>query len=169
MTYFLLWFDLRYRVLTNQNFKNIMSIVKYNSRLNDFVPNSFSHLIDSFFNDAVARTGGSSYSFVPKVDVIEEDKAFEIHVAVPGVNKDDFKIDLNDNYLTISGERKFSKEKKENQYRSFETQYGSFSRSFTLPETVASDKITANYINGILVVTLPKDEKKALKQTIKVS
>lgn len=146
-----------------------MSIVKYNSRLNDFVPSSFSNLIDSFFSDTVARTGGSSYSFVPRVDVIEEDKAFEIHVAVPGMNKDDFKIDLNDNYLTISGERKYTKEKKENLFRSFETQYGSFSRSFSLPETAAGDKITAQYANGILVVTVPKDEKKTLKQTIKVN
>jgi HSP20 family protein len=148
---------------------NVMSIVKYNSRLNDFVPSSFSNLIDSFFADTVARTGGSSYSFVPRADVIEEEKAFEIHVAVPGMNKDDFKIDLNENYLTISGERKFTKEKKEDLFRSFETQFGSFSRSFSLPESVAGDKITAQYKNGILVVTLPKDEKKTLKQTIKVS
>jgi HSP20 family protein len=148
---------------------NIMSIVKYNSRLNDFVPTSFSNLIDTFFSDSIARTGGSSYTFVPRVDVIEEEKAFEIHVAVPGMNKEDFKIDLNDSYLTISGERKFSKEKKENMFRSFETQYGSFTRSFSLPETVAGDKIAAQYTNGILVVTVPKDEKKALKQTIKVN
>lgn len=146
-----------------------MSIVKYNSRLNAFTPTTFSNLIDNFFADSVARTGGSTHAFVPRVDVIEEDKVFEIHVAVPGVNKEDFKIDLNDNYLTISGERKQSKEKKENFYRSFETQYGSFSRSFSLPENVDGEKITAQYSNGILVVTVPKDEKKTLKQTIKVS
>lgn len=149
-----------------------MSIVKYNSRLNQFAPTSFSNLIDRFFTESVARSGGSSYQFVPRVDVIEEDKAFEIHIAVPGVNKEDFKIDLNDNYLTVSGERKFSEkkdEKNENLYRSFETQYGSFSRSFSLPENVDGGKITASYSNGILVVTVPKDEKKSLKQTIKVN
>lgn len=146
-----------------------MSIVKYNSRLNEFVPTSFANLIDTFFNDNVARSGGSSYNFVPRVDVIEEDKSFDIHVAVPGMNKEDFKIDLNDNYLTISGERKFSKEKKENLYRSFETQYGSFSRSFSLPENVDGSKITAAYNNGILTVSVPKDEKKTLKQSIKVN
>jgi HSP20 family protein len=146
-----------------------MSIVKYNSTLNEYVPTTFSNLIDRFFSDSIARSGGSAYSFVPRVDVIEEEKAYEIHVAVPGMNKDDFKIDLNDNYLTVSGERKFSKEKNENLFRSFETQYGSFSRSFSLPETVAGDKITAQYTNGILVVTVPKDEKKALKHTIKVN
>jgi HSP20 family protein len=145
-----------------------MSIVKYNSRLNAFAPTSFSNIIDSFFTDNIARTGGSTYGFVPKVDVIEEDKSFEIHLAVPGMNKEDFKIDLNDNYLTISGERKFSKEKKENLYRSFETQYGSFSRSFSLPENVDGEKVTAQYNNGILVVNVPKDEKKTLKQSIKV-
>lgn len=146
-----------------------MSIVKYNSRLNEFVPTSFANLIDTFFNDNVARSGGSSYAFVPRVDVIEEDKSFDIHLAVPGMNKEDFKIDLNDNYLTISGERKFSKEKKENLYRSFETQYGSFSRSFSLPENVDGSKITAAYNNGILTVSVPKDEKKTLKQSIKVN
>ncbi len=146
-----------------------MSIVKYNSMLNDFVPTSFSNMIDRFFADSVARTGGSVYSFVPRVDVIEEEKAFEIHVAVPGMNKEDFKIDLNDNYLTISGERKQTRERKENLFRSFETQYGSFSRSFSLPENVDASKIGAQYVNGILVVSVPKDEKKALKQTIKVS
>ena len=146
-----------------------MSIVKYNSMLNEFVPTSFSNLIDKFFTDGIARSGGSAFSFVPRVDVIEEDKAFEIHVAVPGMNKDEFKIDLNDNYLTISGERKYSKEKKDNLYRSFETQYGSFSRSFSLPENVDGEKITAQYTNGILVVTVPKDEKKTLKQSIKVN
>ena len=154
---------------------NNMSIVKYNSRLNEFVPTSFSNLIDRFFTESVARSGGSTYSFVPRVDVIEEEKAFEIHVAVPGMNKDEFKIDLNDNYLTVSGERKLSKEKKEenakneNFYRSFETQYGSFSRSFSLPENVDGEKITAQYTNGILVVNVPKDEKKTLKQSIKVN
>lgn len=146
-----------------------MSLVKYNSRLNAFTPTSFSNLIDSFFTDSIARSGGSTYSFVPRADVIEEDKAFEIHVAVPGMNKDEFKIDLNDNYLTISGERKYTKEKKEDHYRSLETQYGSFSRSFSLPENVDGEKISAQYTNGILVVTVPKDEKKTLKQSIKVN
>lgn len=146
-----------------------MSIVKYNSMLNDFVPTSFSNMIDKFFADSVARTGGSVYSFVPRVDIIEEEKAFEIHVAVPGMNKEDFKIDLNENYLTISGERKQVREKKENLFRSYETQYGSFSRSFSLPDNVDAGKIGAQYVNGILVVSVPKDEKKALKQTIKVS
>src|SRR5205085_6511347 len=100
--------------------KKIMSIVRYNSALNDFVPTSFSNLIDRFFNETASRTGGSAYSFVPRVDIIENDKAFELHVAVPGMKKDDFKIDLNDNYLTISGERKFTKEQNDKNFHSIE-------------------------------------------------
>lgn len=146
-----------------------MNLIRYNSALNDYTPSSFSNLIDRFFNDSLARSGGSAYSFVPRVDIIEEDKAFEVHVAVPGMKKDDFKIDLNDNFLTISGERKNNRERKENNFYSVETQYGSFSRSFTLPENVDATKISAKYVDGILEVVIPKDEKKALKTTIKVN
>lgn len=146
-----------------------MSLIRYNSALNDFVPTSFSNLIDRFFNESLARTGGSAYSFVPRVDVIETEKAFEIHMAVPGMNKEDFNIDLKDNYLNVSGERKFTNEKKEKNFYSIETQYGAFSRSFSLPEHVDTGKISATYVNGILEITVPKDEKKALKTTIKVN
>ena len=142
-----------------------MSIIRY--RANDFVPTSFSHLIDQFFTDSVARTGGSS--FVPKVDVAESEKSYEVHVAAPGMSKDDFKIEFNEGYLTVSGERKFTNESKEKNFHSIETQYGSFVRSFNLPENVDSEKINARYNNGILELTIPKDEKKALKQTIKVN
>jgi HSP20 family protein len=146
-----------------------MNLIRYNSALNDYTPSSFSTLIDRFFNDTVARSGGSAYSFVPRVDIIEEDKAFEVHVAVPGMKKDDFKIDVNDNFLTVSGERKYTREKKENNLHAVETQYGTFSRSFTLPENVDATKISAKYVDGILELTIPKDEKKALKTMIKVN
>ena len=142
-----------------------MSIIRYNP--SDFVPSTFSNLVDRFFNESIARNGGSVFS--PKVDVIENENSYEVHLAVPGVSKDDFKVEVNDNYLTVSGERKFTNEKKDKNYHSVETQYGSFSRSFTLPENVDGTKINAKYNNGILELTIPKDEKKVLKQTIKVS
>jgi HSP20 family protein len=145
-----------------------MSITRYNTQ-NDFTPTSFSSLIDRFFNESQSRAGGSAYSFVPRVDIWEEEKAFEIHVAVPGVAKEDFKIEVNDNVLTISGERKFTKEKKETNYHSVETQFGAFKRAFTLPENVDATSITAKYNNGILEVIVPKDEKKVLKASIKVN
>lgn len=146
-----------------------MSIVRYNTSLNDYVPTTFSHLIDRFFNESVTRGGGSAYSFVPKVDIFENEKNYELHVAVPGMNKEDFKIDLNENRLTVSGERKYTREQNENNFRSIETQYGAFSRSFVLPEDVDAGKISAKYNNGILEILVPKDEKKTLKATIKVN
>ncbi|MEJ1238571.1 Hsp20/alpha crystallin family protein [Chryseolinea sp. T2] len=145
-----------------------MSLVRY-STASDFAPTSFSNLIDRFFSDSLARSGGSSYSFVPKVDILENEKGYEVNLAVPGLSKDDFKIDLNDNFLTISGERKFTKEKKETNLHVVETQYGNFGRSFSLPENVDASKIQASYNNGILEIFIPKDEKKTLKTTIKVN
>ena len=141
-----------------------MSIVRYNT--NEFVPTPFSTLIDRFFNESVSHNGGRA--FIPKVDVLETEAAYEVHVAVPGLSKEDFKIELNDRQLTISGERKFETEKKEKNYRAVETQFGSFRRSFALPENVDAGRINAKYNNGILELTIPKDEKKALKQVIKV-
>ena len=145
-----------------------MSIIRYSNTLNDYTPTAFSNLIHRFFNESLGRTGGSQYSFVPKVDITESEKAYELHVVVPGMNKDDFKIDLNDNFLTVSGERKTSRDKKEHNFHSIESQYGTFSRSFSLPENVDAAKISAAYVNGMLEITILKDEKKVLKTTIKV-
>jgi HSP20 family protein len=145
-----------------------MSIIRYNPLLREFVPTSFSNVVDRFFNDSVSRTGGSQYSFFPRVDIFEEEKAYEIHVAVPGMNKEDFNIDVHENILTVSGERKLKRERKENLYQSIGTQYGNFSRAFALPENVDVEKIAASYVNGILEISLPKDEKKTAKTTITV-
>ena len=142
-----------------------MSIIRYNPA--DYVPTTFSSMIDRYFNDNLTRTGGSS--FVPKVDIIENEKNFVVQIAVPGMKKEDFTIELKDNLLTISGERKFTDEKKDKNFHSIETQYGSFSRSFSMPENVDASKINAKYNDGILELTIPKDEKKALKSTIKVN
>lgn len=142
-----------------------MSIIRY--KTSDLLPTSFSSLVDGFFNDSLTRSGGSA--FLPKVDIIENETSYELHVAAPGLSKEDFNIELNDNSITVSGERKFLNEKNEKKYHSIETQYGSFSRSFSLPENVDSSKINAKYNNGILELTIPKDEKKAIKTTIKVN
>lgn len=146
-----------------------MSLIRYNPFVSDFAPISFSTLVDRFFNDSIARSGGSATSFVPRVDVLENETSYEVHVAVPGMNKEDFKVDLNEGVLTVSGERKFTRENKNGDVHTVETQYGTFSRSFRIPEDVDGSKISAKYNNGILEVNIPKDEKKAVKTTIKVS
>lgn len=141
-----------------------MSLIRY--RANDFAPTSFNNLVNSFFSDSVHRLGGSTLH--PKTDIAETDKAFEIHLEVPGMKKEDFKLELNENQLTISGERKFNQEKEGKNFHSVETYFGSFSRSFRVPKNVDADKINAAYNNGILEITLPKDEKKTIKASIKV-
>jgi HSP20 family protein len=146
-----------------------MSIMRYNTVLDDFVPVSFNQLVDRFFNHPAGRSNEAAYVFSPKADIIENEKSFEIQLAVPGMKKDDFKIDLKMNELTVSGERKRVEEKEGKYYSSFQTEYGSFSRTFVLPEDVDVDHIGAKYENGILALTLPKDEKKLLKTTIEVA
>ncbi len=142
-----------------------MALVKYNP--SRFSPIGFNSFVDRFFNDEFH--GGSSVSkFSPSVDVAETDKAFEIDFHLPGVKKDDIKIDLKDNRLTVSGERKFKNEKSDKNYKSVESYYGSFSRSFYLPENISEDKVSAAYEDGVLKVLVPKDEKKIAERTISI-
>jgi HSP20 family protein len=146
-----------------------MRIVRYNPVENDFMPTSFSQLVDRFFSESTGRSGGSVYSFVPKADVVENEGSFEIHLAVPGMSKEDFKIDLKENHLSVSGERKFAEQKDEKHFRSIETQYGAFNREFVLPDNVDAEKVEAKYSDGILQLVVPKNEKKRLKTSIKVA
>ena len=143
-----------------------MSLVRYNNR-REFLPSNFSNLFDQFFNDPFDRTRHID-RFVPRVDVAENDKSFEVQLAAPGMKKEDFKIELNENNLVITGERKFENEKNEKNFRRVETQYGAFSRSFRLPENVNVDKIKAAYKNGILNLEIPKVEKPETKTLIEV-
>jgi len=141
-----------------------MKLVRYN-QLDPQVPASFSGMLDRFFNDSF---GAALKQFNPAVDIAEDEKSYEIHVAVPGVKKQDFKIDLIDGKLTISGERKLEQKKEGKNFHSLETQYGSFSRSFFLPEDVKEDKVEATYEDGLLKLTLRKKEKKVSKASIEV-
>lgn len=142
-----------------------MGLMKYNA--NDYRPTTFKNFVDRFFNEDHVG-GGSVPSFSPRVDIAESDKQFEIQLHVPGVNKGDINIDLNEDQIIISGERKFENENKEKNYHSVESYYGSFKRAFHLPDVINRDKIDASYENGILTVSLPKDEKKATKKQIVV-
>lgn len=109
---------------------------------------------DSFFNNFMSTRSTTT----PAVNIIEEDKEFRIDVAAPGLTKKDFKIDLNDDVLTISSERKEENEVTKDRYMRREFSYNSFSRSFTLPETIEQDKIKAEHGEGILKIHLPKKE-----------
>ncbi|AGA76835.1 Hsp20/alpha crystallin family protein [Echinicola vietnamensis] len=141
-----------------------MKLVRYN-HLEPNYPSTFGGLLDKFFNDSINT---NTQKFIPSVDISEDDKGYEVELSVPGVKKEDFNIDLVDGKLTISGERKSKETQEGKNYHTIQTQYGSFSRSFFLPEDVSPDKIEAKYEDGILKVTLPKSEKKVLKSSIEV-
>src|SRR6201982_1737353 len=96
-------------------------------------------------------------SFAPAVDVYEDEHNVTLKIEVPGIDEKDIDVRIENNTLTVHGERKFEKEEKEENFRRVERQYGSFTRSFTLPNTVDTDSIQANYDKGILRIQLAKN------------
>jgi HSP20 family protein len=113
----------------------------------------FDKWFDEFFQFPVISSG-----FSPKVDIAETKESFELSVQLPGVNKEDVKIELEGNLLSISGERKFNKEESDKSWRKVESYYGAFSRSFTLPDNVDKENIKAQSKDGILMITIPKKQ-----------
>jgi HSP20 family protein len=144
-----------------------MNLIKYNNGRTEVFPASFNDLLDRFFMDT-NYDNTQPEKFNPGVDILESEKAFELHIAVPGFNKDSFNIEVEDNNLIVSGERQFDKENSDRHFKTVQTSYGAFRKSFVLPEIVDSSKIDAKYNNGILEVTLPKDKAKTLKTIVKV-
>jgi HSP20 family protein len=113
-------------------------------------------VMNRLFNAVEKRTEGPTVDFVPAVNTREADDAYYIEVDLPGVKKEDISIDVDDNVLTISGERKVEEERKEEEFYRVESFYGTFERSFTLPEDVDADKIEAEAKDGVLTVKIPK-------------
>lgn len=107
-------------------------------------------------------------NFAPPVDVYEDEHNVTLKIEVPGVDEKDLDIRIENRTLTVHGERKFEKEEKEENFRRVERQYGSFTRNFTLPTTVDSESITADYDKGVLKITLAKKAEAKPKQ-IKVN
>jgi len=107
----------------------------------------------------------------PAANIIEFPESFELHLAAPGLKKDDFKIHLDNNMLTISSDIEKEKDEEGKNFTRREYHFGSFSRSFTLPKLIDLEKIKADYENGILKVLLPKKEEAILeiKKEIKIS
>jgi HSP20 family protein len=125
------------------------SIVKSNwmpTIFDDFFGNNW---LNERFNYGITSTR-------PAVNLIEAEKEYRIELAAPGLSKKDIKIDLHKNILTISCQKEETKEENEDQFMRKEFSYSSFERSFTLPETVDANKISADHSNGILQVHIPK-------------
>lgn len=100
----------------------------------------------------------------PRVDLIENDNEFVLKADLPGIDKKDLKVQVENNMLTISGERKYENEDKSDRYYRNERFYGRFQRSFSLSDRVKADAIKADYKDGVLTVTLPKAEEAKPKQ-----
>lgn len=137
-----------------------MTLVKRNGNL----MNTFPTLFNDFFQKDLFDCGGSNFSnsgtTLPAVNIKETNEAFEVEMAAPGMTKNDFRVELEGNYLTISSETNNQTEENEgDKYSRREFSYQSFQRSFTLPKNVVDpDKINAKYEEGVLRLSIPKRE-----------
>lgn len=146
-----------------------MTLIRANS---NFFP-SFSSLFDDFFNTELGDWRRNNYSStnstLPKVNVKEDEHGFTIEVAAPGMEKEDFNVQLDHNQLTISSEKKTEKSEEAEKYTKREFAYHSFQRSFTLPESANGEQISAKYDNGILTLSIPKRDEAIPKPVKKIS
>ncbi|MDP3434828.1 MAG: Hsp20/alpha crystallin family protein [Bacteroidota bacterium] len=132
-----------------------MALMKFQ----DQFPSMFNRFFENDLFDWTTRNFSNTNTTLPSVNIREDENGFEVDMAAPGFEKKDFKIELINNLLTISSEKKVETETKEGQqFTRQEFSYQSFTRSFTLPNTVEGEKIQAKYENGILKVAIPKKE-----------
>ncbi len=120
---------------------------------------SFSSMIDELFNRSLSDFGATGNLFShPSVNIKETDKSFELELAVPGLSKEDFKINISSDRLTVAVEKQQSQEENEDNYSVREFSYSAFKRDFQIPASVEVNRINANYDKGILLIALPKKE-----------
>lgn len=121
--------------------------------------------LSTLFGRAPARTNGDKREaltvteWTPLVDIVEDEKEYLIKAELPELKKEDVKVTVQDDVLTLSGERKYEKEEKGKKYHRVERAYGSFERSFTLPDDADGAKVSAEFKDGVLKIHLPKSEK----------
>lgn len=120
----------------------------------------FSEMLDEMMEDAFSWSKGT---FIPELNVYENASEFEITLALPGMRKEDIAISLENNTLTISGEREL-KEEEGTKYHRIESRFGKFERTLPLPNIIDEENISASYENGVLTVNVPKSKDKAGKQ-----
>lgn len=123
--------------------------------------------LNSIFNDFARPDSGDEVTagnFIPAVDIYEDQQKLVLKLEVPGIKQDDLQIHVENQTLTIKGERRFESDEKEENFRRIERRYGSFVRNFSLPQTVDTNAIEANYDAGVLSVALPKKAESKPKQ-----
>ena len=137
-----------------------MALIRWNRKNDLWDP--FAGLAD--IREEMNRLLVSDSGYAPSIDIVEEKDKFLVRVDLPGFSKDDVSVTLQDNFLTIKGERKSEAVSKDANYYRRERMHGSFSRTFELPGTVDAKKIDAHFRDGVLHVTLPKTEEAKPKQ-----
>lgn len=143
-----------------------MTLMRFSNRY----PTLFDRFFENDLFDWSNRNFSATNTTVPAVNIKEDEEKFEVAIAAPGFDKKDFKLELNNDVLTISSEKEVQNELKNNeQYSKQEFSYQSFSRSFTLPNTVHNEKISAKYDKGILYVRIPKREEAKPKPVKQIS
>jgi len=125
--------------------------------------------MSNLFNDDFFPVLNTSASSMPAVNIKEDEKKYTLELAVPGIDRKDLKIDINEDVLTISSESSNEKEENKDGYKRKEFSFASFCRSFYIPENVNRDSIEANYKDGILTVGLPKQEEDKSKISRQIS
>lgn len=118
----------------------------------------FDRVFEDFFPSRTGNGDQESAVWTPRVDLTESDGAYVLHVDAPGMSKDDFNINWQDDTLSVSGERKWSDEKEGENFVRVERSYGHFFRSFRLPKAVNGEGISASYEAGVLTINVPKTE-----------
>lgn len=144
-----------------------MTLVNFNNRTRNTAP-YFNNVFDSLFSEALNKN--LTINKVPGVNILETETDYKIELAAPGLTKEDFQINLKKDTLSVWAEKKTTETEEKKDYTRKEFDYFSFARSFVLPESVDGDKITAEYTNGILNITIgKKDESQSAAKEIKVS
>src|SRR5919198_1184765 len=136
-----------------------MSITRYDPfRDLKTLQDEVNRLFSTSFPRAFGEEGIARGAWTPNVDIYENKDEIILEAELPGMNREDFELTIENNVLTLRGERRFEKKDDSDNYHRVERSYGSFTRSFTLPQTVSPENVTAEYNNGVLRVTLPKRE-----------
>ena len=127
----------------------------------------FDRLFKEAFNPFVSEGDLSTRTWAPPVDIYENENDIVLKAELPGIEPKDVEVKVEDNTLYLKGERKFEKEVKNESYHRVERSYGSFARSFSLPNSISTDKVKAEFKDGLLTLTLPKREE-AKPRTVKI-
>jgi len=125
------------------------------------IQNEMNRLFSSFFDTPTHSNGGTVRRWIPAMDLVETEDAYVLSADLPGLSESDVSIEVEDNVLTVSGERKAGHEDRNAGYYRVERSYGSFRRALTLPEGVDPEAVTATFDKGVLQVTVPKPEQQA--------